>query len=592
MVVKLTVTNTKGSMTVEKAILVGTPATKPTSANFTYTPGHPKPGEAITFTASTSGGDPATSWNWSFGDGGTGTGQTVTHTFVSEGKFSVGLEAKNSGGSAVLVKDVSVTDTMTYLLPVVTHAAGANDSSWRTDLHVFIPEFASPGFEVEVEFAKGTERSMEKTLTLDSSTRVIPDFLGEIKAGDDFGPVLLHSPVPLDIWSRTYVVSPSGVGTYGQLIPAELLDDSGQAVANETYWNIGGLRNTSRFRTNLGFVNPTGLTATVRVFVYDELGLPRGSFDVTVLPYQLRQDPMVRWYSDLPKDGGFSLRIQSLNGVNLISYASIIDNISNDPIYVGGLLDELAAEPTGKTLIVPGVGHSGSWRSDLTIFNPDSEGVTLNIEFFDDAGNKLGGVPEVPLPHNASLIVDDVLRSSLMNVEQDTIGKLKVTTTSPWTETFPIVLSRTYSDQGAEGTFGQGIPAIPAAVGNVSVGQPAVIPGVRNGEASGYKTNLGLVSLSSQETSLLIKLRDPINGVALWTRPHVLGPNRSEIIPNVMKNFLMSDLASGALEIEVLSGGPVWAYGSVIDVTTTDPEYVPAVPLPPSGSSAEAEAFE
>ncbi len=74
-VVTLTVSNEKGSSdTVTKSILIGTPATKPTQVSFNYSPSSPKPGEAVTFTATQGGGDPATSWSWNFGDGKTGTG--------------------------------------------------------------------------------------------------------------------------------------------------------------------------------------------------------------------------------------------------------------------------------------------------------------------------------------------------------------------------------------------------------------------------------------------------------------------------------------------------------------------------------------
>ena len=38
-------------------------------------------------------------------------------------------------------------------------------------------------------------------------------------------------------------------------------------------------------------------------------------------------------------------------------------------------------------------------------------------------------------------------------------------------------------------------------------------------------------------------------------------------------------LETGSLKIEV-TGGNVWAFASIVDVGTTDPEYVAATPLP------------
>jgi PKD repeat protein len=571
--VKLTVSNKNGSSSVTRAIVLGTPATPPTSADFTWTPSRPKPGEEVTFTGSTTGGDPATRWEWNFGGGATAQGQTVKHTFIGDGAFKVQLIAGNSGGNAGLVeKTVDVKSTLTYLLPVVTHAEGSHGSAWRTDLHVYQPEFDN-ALPVEVEL---TFKGLTKNLFLDGSTKIYEDLLGEITSLDDAGPVFVHSPVQLDMWTRTYNISASGVGTFGQLIPAVLLDDegAGTVVGNRT-WNLGGVRYSDRFRTNLGFVNPTATTANLKVTIYED-GFEEGSFSVSINPYALDQKALQIWHPALERgDGALGLRIESLNDVPVISYASVIDNLSNDPFYIGAVSDSVLASSSNRVLLVPGVGHIGRWRSDLSVFNSDTQGVELKIEFFDESGEILGQADGVKLAGKASLAIEDVVQSEIIGVDESSLGMLRVTT-SKENERFPFVFVRTYSDQTAAGTFGQGIPAFAKDSPNVRPGKPGFVPGVRSDPS--YYTNLGLVSTSDETTEVVVQLLHPNTGDLLTQRSYVLEPDQSKIIPRVISDYLASEASSGTLKIIVQSGGPVWAYGSVVDKLTNDPEYVPAVP--------------
>ena len=57
-------------------------------AAFGFSPGSPNIGQAVSFDAGASTGNP-TLYSWSFGDGGTGTGATASHTYAGAGTFSV-----------------------------------------------------------------------------------------------------------------------------------------------------------------------------------------------------------------------------------------------------------------------------------------------------------------------------------------------------------------------------------------------------------------------------------------------------------------------------------------------------------------------
>ncbi|MBN2002338.1 MAG: DUF11 domain-containing protein [Anaerolineae bacterium] len=83
------------------------------------------PGETATFTGTAiTDGPPITTWEWDFGEAGaTGSGQVVTHTYLSEGIFTVTLEVYDGlGFSNNATATVTVTSEMqehTVYLPIV-----------------------------------------------------------------------------------------------------------------------------------------------------------------------------------------------------------------------------------------------------------------------------------------------------------------------------------------------------------------------------------------------------------------------------------------------------------------------------------------
>ncbi len=68
------------------------------AASFTFSPSSPKPGQAITFDASSSAGGP-TQYTWDFGDGTTAVGKVVTHAYPNAGGYSVQLTISRPGAS-------------------------------------------------------------------------------------------------------------------------------------------------------------------------------------------------------------------------------------------------------------------------------------------------------------------------------------------------------------------------------------------------------------------------------------------------------------------------------------------------------------
>jgi PKD repeat protein len=580
----LKISNSKGTRQANLTVNLATSGvTPPAGVAISGAPETATVGASVNLSGSAASGT-VTNWHWDFGDSTTATTQNVTKSWDYPGNFLVTLTASNEGGSAVASTRVLVTEGRTYafMLPAVAHIAGQNGSQWRTDLQIFIPNSdLSKPVELEMEF-----KGQKKTLTVDRSTYIREDLMRFFTTSDDAGPVIVRgvsATVP-QMWTRTYNQNASGVGTYGQLIPAVPISTQAAAVTGATRLLLPGLRSTDRFRTNLGLVNINTVPVELTITAYDEqYGRSLGSFTTTVNPFSLSQIGNL-WKIDDLNLGRFeidaparpyTLRVVNNAGLPFIAYGSMIDNISNDPVYITAISDADTRDVERKVQILPGVGRSGSWRSDVTIFNADGQGIQFDLSYYDQSGEKIAEAKNLALHGNTFMQLDDFLRAGVLTPEPaaESIGMLKVETKVAGVSNFPIVYARTYNDQGPLGTFGQGIGAFAAAKANVLPGKHGYIAGIRYDTA--YRTNVGLVS-TGEATVVRVILLDPISGEGIGERVYDLAANQSLIQPNIFEAVgVLVDRAS--LKIEVVSGGAVWAFASVIDQLTSDPEYVPAV---------------
>jgi len=563
----------------------------------------------ITFVATATPADGVT-WTWNFGDGSIQTGQaTIQHAYTAAGSYDVQVKASNSGGSsAPAISRIIITPgaAFSFIIPVVGHFNGNHDTKWRSDVQIFNPSNEAMTLTFEFKGARGFKRDV----VIDSSTRVYEDVLKTMApylfvdtpgctAGSDIscgeaGPMIISgtsSKTP-QIWSRTYTVSQTGVGTFGQQIPAVPIDGSQVLGTQPVSYVIAGVENSSRFRTNLGLVNPSASPLTVTISATDAQygGALGGDFSVTIPAYQFTQIGDLGSRIDA-KNKPYSLRVTPSTNSPVVAYGSMIDNISNDPVYIPGTADSAQSSSDFKVQFVPGVGHllqaNGTWRSDVTVFNPDSKGIMFTARYYDSTGAKVAEVADQPLASNTFIRVDDIVRWPLFATQPaDSFGVLTIDTTSASVGKYPIVTSRTYKDRGELGSYGQGIVGTSMVRANVKPGKPAYIAGVRSDPA--YYTNLGLISLGTKPTDVLVSLLDKTTGqvVGTWHRtydadgkPNPLFSGESLIARDILR-ALSPTADSGTLKIEIVGDGdPVWAYASIIDQTTSDPEYVAAVPL-------------
>jgi PKD repeat protein len=78
------------------------------NANFTFTPANPSPGQAVSFNASASTGNPAV-YFWEFGDGTTGDGVSPSHAYAAGGQYNVKLTVYKDCASGNCASQASTT---------------------------------------------------------------------------------------------------------------------------------------------------------------------------------------------------------------------------------------------------------------------------------------------------------------------------------------------------------------------------------------------------------------------------------------------------------------------------------------------------
>lgn len=526
----------------------------------------------------------ATGWIWDFGDNSSDNSQaalvaktaSVTHTYATKGTYSVSVRARNAEDSSAAPTDIEV-GTITvddlpeyrYLLPVVAHASGIG-STWRTDVQIYTPDLTiSPANPLSLT---ASFKGIDYPLLVNKSTFIYEDFLSQLRPGqNDSGPVIItvrtqHAP---QIWTRTY--NQTDAGTFGQFIPAVRLDTAGAGSAvGEGRYHLAGLRSNGRYRTNVGIVNPNAQAIPVSLRVYDDLNVPIGGVITKQLSsFQFEQFPVTG-----PEDRPFSIEIEVPDGSWLIAYASFIDGGSSDPVYMQAVRSSELASADYRTSVIPGVGHVGDWRSDVTIFNPYNHTVTVDLDYHDQTGAKVASATSVPVGPGMFLQYSDLLKQGILGSVADSLGMLRVSVpTTVSADSFPMTFARTYNDNGTGKTYGQGIPGFAASRANVKPDKAALIPAVRSD--SSYKTNLGLTNVSTTAATVTVKVLDPIAGGEIASYSYTLEANQSVVAPDLNLN----GRTSASLRVEV-TGGSVWAFASIIDRGTLDPEYVPATPLP------------
>jgi uncharacterized repeat protein (TIGR01451 family) len=480
------------------------------------------------------------------------------------------------------------------IIPSVGHLPGAN-SSWRSDIRVANVSSGPLKYQISLNRGSGDPTALLKqtTISVDAGATVALDdivrnWYGIGSLGDASNGMLIVQPLDASghvlpagstsvgtsiVSSRTYNIptstSSSGAGTLGQFIPSiPIANFIGAGGAVPSILTLQQIAQAEPYRTNLGVAEATGKAATAQLRVFDGGGLKLFEQTLSLRGGEQRQlNSFLSQTGAALTNGRVEVQVTGGDG-RVTAYASVIDGRTGDPLFVSGV--PLGGSGASR-FVVPGVAdlNTGiaSWRSDLRIFNGGAAPQSTTLTFYPtgDPGASLSRSVTVGAGEVKAL--DDVLQSLFGTANIG--GTLHITTP---TSAPLVVTARTY-DVTTSGTLGQFIPAVtPADAVGSGDGSLQILQAE---ESARYRTNIGVAEVTGKAAIAEITVSLPDSRVS----PRVqipLAAFESRQIP-VLSSLGLGAVYNARISVRVIDGdGKVTAYGSVIDMKTQDPTYVPA----------------
>jgi hypothetical protein len=266
------------------------------------------------------------------------------------GETVVGAIAIDNATNDPIYFPPDIPATVVRTIPAIVHVDGAHGAAYRSDLFLFNPADGVRTVRLLVKSWGTNEAEQTLLLTLlPHESKAIRDALLTAFGRTGVARLRFQTDGGADVsggvrvTSRAYTADPSG-GSYGLLVPAlNAFQSAGGGESLEILLPAGG----SGFRTNLALVELTtsfvsGPPVSVNVEVFDERGALRDRFETPVpLAGGVQIDDLFhgRGLGDGPPQG--VIRISPSGGL-LAAYATVIDNGTNDPMYVAA---GLAARP-------------------------------------------------------------------------------------------------------------------------------------------------------------------------------------------------------------------------------------------------------
>jgi len=547
----VTLTISRNGQSATKSATVGVAASAPVTpaivAAFDTSASNPTVGSAVSFTDRSTGSP--TQWVWSFGDGATSTQRNPQHAYSGPGTYMVSLTASNATSSSSATRQISVGGIVPFrtLVSVAAATGGVGGTSWRTELSLF--NAGAQGASVVLTFLpSGVTRSVflspKQSTTYENA---LSDLFGMASGAGALAIEASSAGASADVRVASRTFTTGSRGTYGQSVP-----DIEPASLEKTQY-ITGIAASGDFRTNIGLVNRSGATVSTSFALLNSKGSVVASNTVSLAPNSFQQTPLAALFPEIATStyAVLTMRISSASADAVSAYASVVDNATQDPIYI-----QAVPPAGGQQLVIPVVGRSPGvngtyWRSDLTLFNSSTSQVTLTVRY--------GGVTrQVVIGGNDTEVLADVL--SVFGQTSGS-GALEVSWSS---SNGPVVTSRTYTSVATGGTYGQSIDPV-ARLGTI-----VFVPGMRN-DAS-YRSNVGFFNGGSETENISVSLLSP-SGTELGRTMITLAAGQQAQY-NAAGLFPDASLPAGfTLQAQGDSNARLFAYGSMIDNASGDPVF-------------------
>ncbi len=466
------------------------------------------------------------------------------------------------------------------------HATGFADTNWRTDVELHNSGDVATILTVEMLLhgvGNAKPRSVDLIVRPHRSVRLEDVLLRSFGIEGKAALRVSSEGSAVIATNRTYNLLQAGNGlglpagaTFGQYIPAR---DVREAIGPGERGILIQLTHDGSARTNLGFVNLTDDFIDAGIDLHRATGEKLGSVGLRLAPYEYRQlTQAFATVTKAPVPDGYAVVRVITEGGRVLAQASVIDNLTGDPVFVPAVtaLPPLAdARPLWIVAAAHAGGASGTnWRTDVEVMNPNPTTVAYTVELLPHMGdNSTPRSTTLTIPAGQSIRHADVLEGLFGFGGTAALRILPVG--GPL-----IVTSRTYNLLGegnplglpSGATFGQYIPALgeDAALRTGEEGRLVQLSEDATG-AAGFRTNVVLVNATAAPLGIVVDLMSA-DGVRLASEQLVLAPREYRQLNRVFTEVAGQGVEDGYAVVRTgTPGGAFFALASVVDNLTGDP---------------------
>ena len=255
--------------------------------------------------------------------------------------FYVNVHSTTNGGGEIRGQLAPANENDMAVAGRVTNALG---QTFVTDARVFNPSYDAPFVALLEYFASGTTANTTATATkvVDIPARGTA-VLNDIAGSSGFnvtgtGAVRVSSANPLVATSKIFNdLRPSGKGTFGQFVPSVNRVNGLRRGAMTQLSNQSDL--TSGSRTNIGFFNPNTVVVTVRLELRGTDGTLLGQNTLFLQPLSQQQNGIGGYFNGVDLTNAQNLTLTFDASAPVDAYASVVDNVATDQIFVGARED-------------------------------------------------------------------------------------------------------------------------------------------------------------------------------------------------------------------------------------------------------------
>jgi hypothetical protein len=224
----------------------------------------------------------------------------------------------------------------TLYLPGAAHTPGFKGSEWTTDLELHNRGDEGASYTVEL-LIRGQANSAPAAVAFDlAPERSVRyrDAIGSLFDTEGAG-TLRVTAIGGDLLATAHTRTAGGAGHYGQFIGS--LDEA-DAAESGSELRLIGLEASEAARTNIGVVSACGVPITVDIDLFMADGTGAGELQVELEAFASDQlsDVFASLGGKTTAAGLFAVLSSPTPGAHFFAYASVVDNGTNDPIFIPG----------------------------------------------------------------------------------------------------------------------------------------------------------------------------------------------------------------------------------------------------------------